>query len=104
MAGRRIRDTVVNALEPKFKGLMPVIAGLSNAYCGYLTTREEYATQSYEGSSTHFGPNQLVGTQQELEKLAKSITTDSKIYGYPHVVPPKIAPLSFGTGVLFDGR
>ena len=49
--------------------MIPIIAGLTNAYCGYMTTREEYAMQWYEGASTHFGPNQLVATQQEFTRL-----------------------------------
>jgi len=33
-----------------------VIAGLSNGYAHYLTTRYEYAAQQYEGASNIFGP------------------------------------------------
>lgn len=63
MAGRRIRNTVKEFL--KGKGISHyVIAGLANDYGGYVTTREEYARQDYEGASTEFGPGQLAATQQ----------------------------------------
>jgi len=79
MAGRRIRNTVKDALKmPTEDYGSVVIAGLSNAYCGYLTTREEYAVQRYEGASTHFGPNQLCATQQQLCHLAEAIISNSR--------------------------
>lgn len=33
-----------------------VVAGPANVYAHYVTTREEYAVQRYEGASTLFGP------------------------------------------------
>ena len=36
-----------------------VIAGLTGTYSSYVTTREEYAAQRYEGASTIFGPSTL---------------------------------------------
>ena len=33
-----------------------VVAGPANAYAHYVTTREEYGVQRYEGASTIFGP------------------------------------------------
>ena len=33
-----------------------VIAGPANTYAHYVTTKEEYAVQRYEGASTIFGP------------------------------------------------
>ncbi|EGZ08155.1 hypothetical protein PHYSODRAFT_255995 [Phytophthora sojae] len=72
MAGRRIRKSVKAALEPA--GVTEVeLAAISNAYAGYMTTREEYMTQHYEGASTLFGPNQLAAVQQELARVAASV-------------------------------
>lgn len=71
-AARRIRATVMNELKPA--GIEQVIvAGLSNDFVQYLTTREEYATQQYEGGSTHFGPWTLAAVQQSLRPLAISL-------------------------------
>ncbi|CAH0475753.1 unnamed protein product [Peronospora belbahrii] len=82
MAGRRLRASLyacIQALSPRDKVIHePVIAGLTNAYCGYLATREEYAVQRYEGASTHFGPNQLVATCQQFEILAKGMYRSRK--------------------------
>lgn len=36
-----------------------VVAGPANTYAHYITTREEYAVQRYEGASTIFGPCEL---------------------------------------------
>lgn len=33
-----------------------VVAGPANIYSHYITTREEYGIQRYEGASTIFGP------------------------------------------------
>ncbi|MEN8720774.1 MAG: neutral/alkaline non-lysosomal ceramidase N-terminal domain-containing protein [Oceanococcaceae bacterium] len=72
MAGRRIRETVL--AEMRRIGVdYVVIAGLSNEYVGYLTTREEYARQGYEASSNQFGPWTLAVVQQELRNMALSM-------------------------------
>uniref|UniRef100_K3WIZ3 Neutral ceramidase n=1 Tax=Globisporangium ultimum (strain ATCC 200006 / CBS 805.95 / DAOM BR144) TaxID=431595 RepID=K3WIZ3_GLOUD len=72
MSGRRIRNTVKGVLASV--GVTEVeVASISNAYAQYLTTREEYFIQAYEGASTLFGPNQLAAVQQELARVAASI-------------------------------
>ncbi|GAB9469174.1 Neutral ceramidase [Globisporangium polare] len=76
MAGRRIRTSVHNALQGA--GVTEVeIASISNAYAQYLTTKEEYLTQNYEGASTLFGPNQLAAVQQELVRVAGAVADPS---------------------------
>lgn len=69
MSGRRIRKTVLDVLKPVGVDTV-VIAGPSNDYLHYLATREEYAAQMYEGSSTYAGPWQLAAVQQESRRLA----------------------------------
>ncbi|KAH9119086.1 hypothetical protein AeMF1_008065, partial [Aphanomyces euteiches] len=75
MSGRRIRKSIKAALT----GLVSEVevAAVSNAYAQYMTTREEYLAQNYEGASTHFGPNQLAAVQQELNRVAASIANPS---------------------------
>lgn len=69
IAGRRLAATVHHALEGT-----PVervqICGYANAYAGYVTTREEYALQGYEGGSTHFGKWTLAAYQTRFADLA----------------------------------
>lgn len=76
MAGRRIRSTVNGALADA--GVTEVeLATISNAYVQYMTTKEEYLVQDYEGASTLFGRNQLAAVQQELSRVAASIVDTS---------------------------
>ncbi|GMF12745.1 unnamed protein product [Phytophthora lilii] len=105
MAGRRLRASLMTSLKELLPGVKelhePVIAGLSNAYCGYMTTREEYAVQRYEGASTHFGPNQLVATCQQFEILAKTMYLSSKSDHKARSVNVGLNPPSIkGMGVL----
>jgi neutral ceramidase len=103
MAGRRLRETVREVLAPA--GVSDVIlAGLSNAYAGYVTTREEYAAQHYEGASTHFGPWTLAALRQEFASLARRLGT-----GEP--APPGPTPrelgfhvIGFQPGVVYDDK
>ncbi|CAD6893059.1 unnamed protein product, partial [Tilletia caries] len=64
MAGRRLKEAVRVAVRGAGllgEGVEPivVIAGPANTYSHYITTREEYTAQRYEGGSTLFGPNTL---------------------------------------------
>ncbi|MDB5970789.1 MAG: alkaline ceramidase [Hydrocarboniphaga sp.] len=69
VAGRRLREAVLDQLQDA--GIdYAVISGLSNTYIHYLTTREEYAQQDYEGASTVFGPWSQDAVVQEYVRLA----------------------------------
>lgn len=84
MAGRRIRQTVLEVLEPQ--GIdQVIISGLSNDFVNYLTTREEYSIQQYEGASTQFGPWTLAAVQQESRRLALSLAAEEA----PPAGPPR---------------
>ncbi|CEG39127.1 Ceramidases [Plasmopara halstedii] len=114
MAGRRLRASLQASLKfflPEDKFIHePVISGLTNAYCGYVTTREEYAVQRYEGASTHFGPNQLVATCQQFEILTEALYNKTmpthKLLPNVVVSPPIIKGmglLDYNTPVIHDG-
>lgn len=72
MAGRRLRTAVTRELAPLGVSEV-VVAGLANAYAGYVATREEYRVQHYEGASTHFGPWTLAALIQEFSRLARAM-------------------------------
>ncbi len=55
-----------------------IIATHANAYSQYVTTREEYAAQHYEGSTCLFGPWSGAALTQELDKLAQGIVNGEK--------------------------
>eukprot|EP01112_Ceratiomyxa_fruticulosa_P008704 TRINITY_DN2257_c0_g1_i1.p1 TRINITY_DN2257_c0_g1~~TRINITY_DN2257_c0_g1_i1.p1 ORF type:complete len:572 (+),score=125.15 TRINITY_DN2257_c0_g1_i1:57-1718(+) len=56
MAGRRLRNTVKQALLangfPSQPDPIPIIVGLANTYSSYIATYEEYQVQRYEAAST----------------------------------------------------
>jgi len=75
MAGRRMQQSALEKLESIGVNHL-VIGALSNAYAGYISTKEEYSVQHYEGSSTHFGPNTLLAYQQQIDLLASAMAGD----------------------------
>ncbi len=76
-AGLRLRNTV----QAQLPGVSEVIiAGLSNAYSGYVTTPEEYDVQHYEGASTHFGRMTLPAYQQVAGLLAQDLRANTHTF------------------------
>jgi len=103
MAGRRLVATVQAELAAA--GVTNVvIAGLANAYTGYVTTREEYAGQYYEGASTHFGPWTLAAYQQEFQKLAVAMRTGAAVAAGPTPRDLSCCQTTLQTGVVFDDK
>lgn len=70
MSGRRLRDRVDAIFGRDSIPTTSVVAGLCNTYSDYITTREEYTAQRYEGASTIFGPNTLEAYIQNFEEVA----------------------------------
>ncbi|MCY1074344.1 neutral/alkaline ceramidase [Archangium lansingense] len=103
MAGRRVRQQVLAQLSSV--GVNQVlIAGLANAYAGYLATREEYAKQDYEGASTHFGPWTLAAVQQEVDRLAVALRTDTTVAAGPTPRDLRNNQSTVQTGVVYDDK
>ena len=89
MSARRLRQTVLDILAPVGVDTV-VIAGLTNDFTHYLTTREEYASQQYEGASNTFGPWALAAVQQETRRLALALRDGQPVDAgptYPRVTP-----------------
>ncbi|MFD2229839.1 neutral/alkaline ceramidase [Alkalimarinus sediminis] len=111
MSGRRLMNTVESVLSEQLD--YTVVAGLSNAYSGYVTTKEEYDIQHYEGGSTHFGPWTLAAYQQSFYQLAANMLPAGQSPA-PNLQPvpfPAIEPIprdltgetiNFQTGVIHD--
>ena len=72
MAARRLKTLLLAELAPVGVQTI-VVAGLVNDYVHYLTTREEYAAQQYEGASTLYGPWTHAAVMQESLKLARAM-------------------------------
>jgi neutral ceramidase len=69
-AGRRIAATTLEAglgVDTAF------VSSLVNDQTDYLTTREEYAAQYYEGASVLFGPQQQAWVAGQARKLANDL-------------------------------
>lgn len=102
MAGRRIRETVLNRLGDGVDYV--ILAALANAYCSYITTTEEYALQHYEGGSNMFGPYSLNACQQELASLADALAAGTPVAPGPSPRDLRNDVVNFQTGVVFDGK
>jgi neutral ceramidase len=64
----RIEKTLDPNPPHKPNRILPI--GLANEYIGYVTTREEYAAQGYEGASTIYGPNTAELLRAEVVELS----------------------------------
>jgi neutral ceramidase len=82
MAGRRLRESMLLKLRPR--GVTEVIiGGYSNDYAGYITTKEEYQAQNYEGGHTVFGEHTLGANIQNFNELAQSVVDNTQIVPGP---------------------
>lgn len=69
VAGQRLEDTLLEVLADR--GVTEVVCSTyTNAYCGYITTYEEYQLQLYEGGHTVFGQHFLGAIQTKFRQLA----------------------------------
>lgn len=82
MSARRIRSLLLEELAPVGVDTV-VIAGLVNDYVHYLTTREEYSSQQYEGASTLYGPWTQAAVAQESLKLARAMRSNAALAAPP---------------------
>lgn len=72
IAGSRLTKAVKEVLIERYAfsaNCHVVIAGLANSYSSYITTKEEYSLQRYEGASTLFGPYTNDAYIQEFKRL-----------------------------------
>ena len=103
MVGQRLRAQVRAQLAAKGVDTV-VVAGLSNSYAGYLTTREEFALQHYEGASNEFGPWALGAVQQTVAHLTQAMVSGAAVA--PGVPPrDRTSALRLSRpGVVFDDK
>lgn len=72
IAGQRIQKVIESVMLEK--GIhQVVIVPYSNAYCGYITTYEEYQHQFYEGGHTVYGQWTLAAFQTKFRQLAQEM-------------------------------
>lgn len=91
VVGKRIQKTLIPILSQRGVTRI-VVQGYSNAYSGYITTREEYALQKYEGSHTIFGKWTCAAYQTLLYKMANELLKPrSERKPLSRIVPEKIS-------------
>ncbi|MCL2913013.1 neutral/alkaline non-lysosomal ceramidase N-terminal domain-containing protein [Shewanella corallii] len=88
MAGRRLESQLLDQLS-SIGVEHVVIAGLANAYHGYITTPEEYQAQRYEGAHTIFGPNTASAYMQIYSELADALVSGRRVNAGP--TPPDLS-------------
>lgn len=72
VAAQRLKRTVQDILVAR--GIQEVVlVSYSNAYCGYITTFEEYQVQCYEGGHTPYGQWTLAAFQTKFKDLAQQL-------------------------------
>jgi neutral ceramidase len=72
IAAKRLKETLLGVLEKR--GVTKIVLSCyTNAYAGYVTTREEYEVQLYEGGSTHFGKWTLAAYQTKFAAIAEQL-------------------------------
>ncbi len=77
MAGRRLRDTVIQDLGDWAQYI--VLAGYANGYAGYITTSQEYLLQQYEAAHTLHGRWSLAAYQQIASQLASAMQSGTMV-------------------------
>ncbi|KAJ7661420.1 Neutral/alkaline nonlysosomal ceramidase [Mycena polygramma] len=108
MAGRRLRAAVRAQLIAKAiidNSAYVVVAGPANTYAHYITTREEYAIQRYEGASTIFGPFTLEAYIDKYTSLVPFLADSPSGTPASDAAPPELqskAINSLQPGVIFD--
>ncbi|TVY80554.1 Neutral ceramidase [Lachnellula suecica] len=108
MSGRRWKAAIsaaatnasITAITPKV-----VLGGPANTYAHYLTTREEYGIQRYEGASTLYGPNELDAYIYLSTSNLQYLAADSSSQPAPGPTPPdnRDDSISLITPVVYDG-
>ena len=89
IAGRRLADTVQQILAPL--GVRHTIcSGYTGAYSGYITTREEYAYQRYEGGHTLFGKWTCAAYQTILDHIARQLLLPPNQRTAPYTAQPPV--------------
>ena len=105
MQARRTRAVLEKTLAPA--GVKKVVfSTLTNSYSQYVTTREEYAAQNYEGSTVLFGPWSGAALTQELDTICQNLADGVPSDHGPAAADKSSAPIlktsAAVTGVVRD--
>lgn len=99
MSSRRMKETVRKVLGSKVQEI--ALSGLTNDFAGYITTREEYSTQQYEGGHTLHGPFSLDLLRQEYDRLSRDLLESKTSRQGP--LPKNLSATVVGTDIPRSG-
>ncbi|BBN82025.1 neutral ceramidase [Pseudoalteromonas sp. A25] len=103
MAARRLRNDLQATLAAK--GITRVVfAGLANAYGGYITTKEEYRVQYYEGAHNLFGQYTLAAYRQIYSGLAGALSSGQNVNVGPTPLDWSNKQKVNAIGVVYDDK
>lgn len=102
MSGRRLREQMAKVMQPEVQHI--VIAGLSNAYAGYIADPDEYMQQNYEGGFTVFGRWTLPAYVQAFTEVGHALVTGASLPHGPVPEDLKAHQVSLISKVLFDDK
>jgi neutral ceramidase len=90
-AGRRLRESVAATLA--VRGVtQALLCTYCNDYMGYVTTREEYQEQAYEGGHTIYGQWTLAAFQTRFAALALEMCKPASARGHDRLTRPAPVP------------
>jgi neutral ceramidase len=90
-AGRRLLKSVEENLQGQGYAQV-LICTYCNEYMGYVTTREEYQQQAYEGGHTIFGQWTLAAFQTQFAELAHEFCQPAHARQHDQTLRPAPAP------------
>jgi hypothetical protein len=88
VAGRRMKGMLRNVFGTVTSHV--ALVAYANDYAFYITTKEEYDQQQYEGASTLYGPHTLDAYLQEMSKVATALRNTTALAVGTPVVPKAI--------------
>jgi neutral ceramidase len=101
MAGRRLKKAILDIMAPTGVKYVALTA-LANEYQHYVSTREEYSKQDYEGGSTLYGPWTLAAYTEIFSGLGVALRDGRAVD--PGPLPPDLSDKQWlqKPGVIFD--
>lgn len=87
--GRIIGDALAEAVKPAVPQPHVIVVALTNGFMQYVTTRYEYAGQTYEGGSTIYGPATAEFFAANVAELGKAL-----IESGAHSPPADVGPIT----------
>ena len=87
--GKQIGDSLIKAVDSVTPEPHVIVVALTNGFIQYVTTRNEYAGQTYEGGSTLYGPGTAEFLARNIAELGRAV-----VGSRGHSPPAYVAPIT----------